>query len=465
MDNYLPNFGHPGSAPAQPPESVYRAWSEGMNSIDGFLSSRRPAAFNYSSEPEALPLARDPMLRVALFTGNYNYIKDGVALTLNRLVDFLQRRDIPVLVVAPTGPAAALDAVGELLSVPSFPIPSRPEYRMSLGMTSQVRRRLEQFRPTLFHIAVPDILGYQALRLAERWNVPVVASYHTRYDTYLKYYGIGALEPLGRKYLRHFYGRCSRIYPPSESMMEILRAEGITRSMQVWSRGVDTHLFNPHRRSLAWRRELGVAGDDVIVTYVGRLVKEKNTGLLVRILDGLKRGGLRFRSMIVGNGPEEAAMRAALPDSIFAGFLHGEDLARAYASSDVFVFPSESETFGNVTLEAMASGLPAVCADASGSSSLVVDGKTGFLASARNERHFIDRIGQLIACRDLRATMGANALERALDHKWDNVLSGLLANYMGVMEETGARVANSKQKYSVTMRAVGGAAATSRVRT
>src|SRR5262249_24124577 len=153
-------------------------------------------------------------LRIALFTGNYNYIKDGVALTLNRLVDYLQRCGIAVLVVAPTGPAPAFEPVGELLSVPSFPIPSRREYRLSLGRPARIRRRLGEFRPTLFHIAVPDILGYRALCLAERWHVPVVASYHTRSDTYLKYYGLAALEGLGKKYLENFYGRCRQIYPP-----------------------------------------------------------------------------------------------------------------------------------------------------------------------------------------------------------------------------------------------------------
>src|SRR5262245_33791057 len=203
-------------------------------------------------------------LRVALFTGNYNYIKDGVSLTLNRLVDYLQRQGIAVLVVAPTGPQPAFEPVGELLSVPSFPIPSRPEYRLSLGLPAKVRRRLREFRPTLFHIAVPDFLGYRALRLAERWQVPVVASYHTRYDTYLKYYGLSALEGLGKKYLRHCSGKCRQLYPPSESMAAILREEGIAQNMQVWSRGVDTDLFNPGRRSLAWRRSLGIADDDVV---------------------------------------------------------------------------------------------------------------------------------------------------------------------------------------------------------
>jgi phosphatidylinositol alpha 1,6-mannosyltransferase len=275
------------------------SWSERM----GLTEAEILQAQRLHSPAECCPAEVRAKLRVALFTGNYNYIKDGVALTLNRLVDYLQRYGIAVLVVAPTGPAPAFEPVGELLPVPSFPIPSRPEYRLSLGLPAKVRRRLEEFRPTLFHIAVPDVLGYRALCLAERWQVPVVASYHTRYDTYLKYYGLATLESLGKRYLRNFYGRCRQVYPPSESMAAILKEEGIAQNMQVWSRGVDTELFNPSRRSFGWRHSLGIADDDVVVTYVGRLVKEKNTALLARLFDDLKRRGVRLRPMIVGNGP------------------------------------------------------------------------------------------------------------------------------------------------------------------
>jgi phosphatidylinositol alpha 1,6-mannosyltransferase len=152
-------------------------------------------------------------------------------------------------------------------------------------------------------------------------------------------------------------------------------------------------------------------------------------------------------------------MRAALPDAIFAGFLHGEALARAYASSDVFVFPSESETFGNVTLEAMASGVPAVCANASGSRSLVAEGETGFLVSAANEYGFIDRIATLAARRELRLLMAAAALERALHYRWDNVMSGLLSNYVDVIEETETVVVSRGARHPVPMQLSGTAAA------
>ena len=375
-------------------------------------------------------------LRVALFTGNYNYIKDGVALTLNRLVAFLERHGVPVLIFAPTGPKPAFESAGELVSVPSLPIPLRSEYRIALGLPQSARDRLKQFRPTLFHIAVPDVLGYQAQKLARAWNIPVVASFHTRYDTYLKFYGLSFFERLGQRYMRSFYNRCLRVYPPSESMAEIIRKEGLSQNVQVWSRGVDSEVFSPARRDMAWRRSLGIADDEVVVSYVGRLVKEKNTDLVARVLNTMAQRGVKFRPMIVGNGPETETMKAALPNGVFTGFLHGEDLARAYASSDIFFFPSESETFGNVTLEAMASGLPAVNADASGSNSLVIEGKTGHLVSARNDDLFVERITTLVNDGARRHAMGEAARGRALEFSWETILTGLLDSYREVLAET-----------------------------
>lgn len=380
----------------------------------------------------------EPDLRVALFTGNYNYIKDGVALTLNRLVAFLLKRGIPVLIFAPVGEKPAFESVGELVALPSVAIPTRKEYRIALGLPSAARQRLKDFKPTLFHIAVPDIAGYQALRLAEQWGVPVVASYHTRYDTYLRFYGLGLLEKLGQRYLLNFYNRVRRVYPPSESMAQIIRDDGQSSHVEVWARGVDAELFSPVKRDMAWRRSVGIGDKEIAVSFVGRLVKEKNIAIVVRVLQALASQGLRIRPLIVGNGPEMAATIAGLPTGVFPGFLHGEDLARAYASSDIFFFPSESETFGNVTLEAMASGVPAVNANASGSNSLVADAVTGYLVSARDETLLAARIAALAKDAGLRQRMGAAARQRAMQFSWDAILSGLVASYGQVLREAQA---------------------------
>ena len=376
---------------------------------------------------------------MALFTGNYNYIEDGVALTLNRLVAFLEKRGVPVLVFAPVAETPAFESVGELVPVPSFAIPTRKEYRIATGLPAAQRKRLEAFRPTLFHIAVPDILGYQALKLAERWNVPVVASYHTRYDTYLRFYGLGVFEKLGQRYMRNFYNRVRRVYPPSESMAEIIRQDGQSQHVEVWARGVDSELFSPDKRDMAWRRSLGMADDEVAVSFAGRLVKEKNVAIYTRVMNALAAKGLKVKPLVIGDGPEMTAMRAGLRNGVFAGFLHGEQLARAYASSDIFFFPSESETFGNVTLEAMASGLPAVNAIASGSNSLVTEGETGHLVSARDEQGLAAKLEALVQDESLRNKMGAAARQRALTFSWDHILSGLLDSYRTVLREAHGR--------------------------
>lgn len=379
----------------------------------------------------------EPELRVALFTGNYNYIKDGVALTLNRLVAFLEARGVPVLVFAPVAKEAAFESVGEVVPVPSFAIPTRPEYRIAIGLSRAARQRLEAFRPTLLHIAVPDLAAAKALAWAEKHEVPAVASYHTRYDTYLRFYGLGLFERLGQRYLRNFYARVRRIYPPSQSMADILKSEGQTK-VEIWARGVDGELFSPARRDMAWRRSLGIADDEVAISFAGRLVKEKNTAIFTRVMNTLTAKGLKVRPLVIGDGPEMANMKATLRNGIFAGFLGGEELARAYASSDIFFFPSESETFGNVTLEAMASGLPAVNAIASGSNSLVEDGVTGYLVSARDEGGLAARLAALAGDEALRQRMGGAARARAMTFSWESILSGLLQSYNDVLREARA---------------------------
>lgn len=371
-------------------------------------------------------------LRLLLTTGNYNGIKDGVSLTLNRLVGWLGANGVEVMVVAPAPKVPAFEHEGRLEQVPSLPIPTRAEYRVGLPIGRGMRRRIIDFEPDLFHISVPDFTGHSALRLARSLRVPVVASYHTRFDTYLDYYKLQALKRWVNRRERAFYEQCEHLYVPSRSMMDELRTKGIAGdNMRLWTRGVDHQRFSPAKRSMEWRRARGIADDDVLVTFAGRLVAEKNTDLLMRVFADLgRRGALRCRTMLIGDGPEEAAMRRALPQTVFAGFLHGEDLATAYASSDVFFFPSASETFGSVTLEAMASGLPAVNADATGSRSLVRDGETGFLVEPADAAGMVERIAELAKDERLRSAMGTRAREIALrDHDWDAIFSRLLADY------------------------------------
>jgi len=260
-----------------------------------------------------------------------------------------------------------------------------------------------------------------------------VASYHTRYENYLTYYGLGLLRGPVSAYLKWFYGSCRELYAPSESMVEILKAEGISTEIRLWSRGVDTENFHPNKRSSAWRAEHGVADDELVICFVSRLVREKELDTLVDVLEGLRRRNVPHRSVIVGDGPDRHFLETRLPNSIFTGFLVGDELARAYASSDIFLFPSETETFGNVTLEAMASGLVTVCADASGSRSLVIPEITGFLAKPKHSEEFVGYIQRLADDATLRNRMRAAARERSLGFSWDAAMAKLLGYYRALL--------------------------------
>lgn len=379
--------------------------------------------------PELLRRRGAQPRRVALFTGAYNHIADGVSLTLNRLVAFLEKADTEVLVFAPSVDNPPVDHAGTLIPVPSVPVPRRREYRIALGLSDEARRKLVEFEPNLFHIATPDLLGFRALRQAKRWDVPVVASYHTHFSSYLKYYGFGAFEAGLWKVLAGFYSQCEHIYVPSESMADVLRSHGIDRGLRLWSRGVDTSRFSPALRSMEWRRSHGVRDNEVLISFVGRLVWEKGLRVFANVIQGLQQRGVPHRSMIVGDGPAFDQLVGELSDTIFTGHLKGSALSRAYASSDLFLFPSDTETFGNVTLEAMASGLPPVCADATGSRTLVQHGETGLLIPAGNSAAFLEAVHHLVENASERRRMGIGALRRSRQYEWDAVLSRMLGFY------------------------------------
>jgi phosphatidylinositol alpha 1,6-mannosyltransferase len=385
--------------------------------------------------PAGQPSHRTLPHRVAIVASSYNYIKDGVALTLNRLVAYLERQGVAVLVFAPVAEVPAFAHQGTIVPVPSVPLPPRPEYRLAFGLPRAALERLRAFKPDLMHIALaPDFLGHSALRVARDWNIPVVASCHTRFETYLKHYWYAAgLTGFLKRYLRQSYGACREVYVPSQSMIDALLADGCRNNFRVWPRGVDAVHFNPCKRSDLWRAKHQIGEDELVIAFVSRLVREKNLHTLVAALRLLDERGVAHRSVIVGDGPERFYLEHHLPHAVFTGFLEGEDLAQAYASSDIFLFPSETETFGNVTLEAMASGLPCVCADATGSRSLVVHGRTGYLAAPEKAAEFADRLAALAEDSSLRCQMGAAARERSLAFGWDETLERILGYYSSLL--------------------------------
>jgi phosphatidylinositol alpha 1,6-mannosyltransferase len=376
-------------------------------------------------------------LRVALVTSSYAYIQDGVALTLNRLVSYLEAQGVEVLVFTPTAEKPTFTYPGEVVSVASIPLPLRPEYRLPLGLPKSARARLEAFKPDIIHVTAPDFLGHQAVALGERLGLPIVASYHTRYETYLAHYGFGLIADLIGRRINVFYRRCREVYVPSESMVEALAANGGAGTVRLWTRGVDTARFDPARRSAAWRREHGLGDDEVVLLFASRLVREKRLATLADMFRRLAAARVHCRAVIVGDGPERDSLGKALPGALFLGFLTGDALPDAYANADLFVFPSDTETFGSVTLEAMASGLPTLCADATGSRSLVDPGVTGFLEPADSGEAFFNRAKALIEDPTRRRAMSLAARERSLRYSWDEAMSTLLDRYRAVAFGTG----------------------------
>lgn len=375
-------------------------------------------------------------LRIALFTGNYNHVEDGVSRTLGRLVGHLLDTGHEVRVFGPTVAEPPVQQPGLLVPVQSISAPGRPEYRLSLGFSRSARTYAEAFDPHIVHIATPDVLGHSALRWAERRQLPVVATYHTHFASYLEYYGLGATEPAIWAALRRFYNRCTEVYVPSPSMQEVLLEHGVRATLRLWPRGVDTNRFNPAHKSESWRMSQGFEDDERVVLFASRLVREKCLDVYADVFDILESRGVQVRSLIVGEGPERAALQARLPEGVFTGHLSGEALAAAYASSDLFLFPSSSETFGNVTLEAMASGLPPVVADAPGSKSLVQNGITGLVCPPGNSSAFADASARLLTDDDFRASVGSRAREAALAYDWGEVLETMTAYYRGVLSSS-----------------------------
>ncbi len=375
-------------------------------------------------------------LRVAIFTGNYNYVRDGANQALNRLVSYLLAQGAAVRIYSPKSEAPAFPSSGKLIGVPSLPFPGRNEYRAPIGIPRRVRRDLREFRPNMFHVASPEILGHRAITLAHKWDLPVVASVHTRFETYPRYYGLAFLEPLVLAVLRRFYRRCDAIFAPSESMAQLLRDQRMSYDVGIWSRGVERDMFSPDRRDLAWRRGLGIDDDDPVIGFIGRLVMEKGLDVFADAIDQLGRRGVRHRVLIVGEGPAREWFERRLPDdAIFAGFQKGADLGRAAASMDMLFNPSVTETFGNVTLEAMAAGLPVIAAAATGSRSLVDDGVTGRLLRPGAIAAFADALAHYCTDAAARAAAGAAGRVASARYGWNEVNGALVDGYIRVARQ------------------------------
>ena len=369
-------------------------------------------------------------LRIALFSGNYNITFDGANRALNRLVGYLLSQGAQVRVYSPTVGNPDMEPIGDLVSLPSVPIPLRSEYRLSSGVNARIKRDLETFKPNVIHVSAPDVSGHRAVTWARKRGLPVLASVHTRFETYLKYYHLGFAAPLLIALQRRFYRRCDALVAPSESMAHELRKERMSYDIDIWSRGVDRTVFNSQQRDLAWRRALGLGDDDFVIGFLSRLVMEKGLDVFADTIDLLNRRKVPHRVLVVGDGPARDWFEARLPGAVFTGFLAGAELGQAVASMDTMFFPSDTEAFGNVTLEAMACGVPVVAAAATGSQNLIDDGKSGRLIPPGAVHGFAEALRGYARDPKLRARHGKAGEKRSRDFSWDQINQVVADTYL-----------------------------------
>ena len=390
--------------------------------------------------------ARADGLRLAIFTDTYPPQVNGVARTLARLAQAIEQRGGAVRIVTIADPGASSDAAPDsrVERWPSIPFWAYPQLRIAAPSRQRALDLIDQWKPNLVHVATEFGVGLAGLFAAEEAGVPVVTSYHTHFKAYLEFYNLSALGPVAWPYLRWFHNRGRRTFAPSGIVARELEQMGF-ENMRVWSRGVDGSRFSPSFRSEAMRAHLGVTRpDQVVVSYVGRLAREKDLIMLMRAMHAMReRVGDRVVFAIVGDGPAEAECRAAAPaGTVFTGKLTGRELAAAYASADIFAFPSITETFGNVVLEAMASGLAVVAPDI-GATTEYATPETAVQFRAKDAESFAGQLLRLVDDSALRARIAASGLAFARATTWDSIFDRLVRDYRDVVASAQAALPRS----------------------
>jgi glycosyltransferase involved in cell wall biosynthesis len=360
-------------------------------------------------------------VRIAYVTETFPPELNGVSLTVERAVRHLRQRGHALELIRPRQHGeAALDTAQEWRTL-GCPIPMYPDLRMGLAASGTLRARFERTQPEVVHVATEGPLGWAALRASRLLGIPVTSDFRTNFHQYSRYYGLGWLSPVVHDYLRRFHNQSATTFVPTTALAQELGKEGFER-LQVVGRGVDTVQFSPKKRSAAMRAQWNAADGPVLI-YVGRLAAEKNVSLALCAFDAVRLRSPSARMVVVGDGPLRRRLEAEHPAAVFAGVQRGEALAAHYASADLFVFPSLSETFGNVTLEALASGLPVIAFDTAAAAEYVDDCANGLLAPVGAERAFVAAACSLAWQHHHLGDVRARARHAALKADWSDVLN------------------------------------------
>ena len=395
-----------------------------------------------------------PSLHVALISETFPPEINGVANTLGRLVDGLRGRGHRVQLIRPRQESDQPDATDDdLLLTRGWPLPGYPGLQWGQSSLHKLLRRWQRQRPDVLYIATEGPLGLSALRAARRLAIPVVSGFHTNFQQYTGHYGFALLTRAMTNYLRWFHNRTQMTLVPSIGQQVDLERRDFER-LALLARGVDSQLFHPRRRSDELRASWGLAADDLAVLHVGRLAAEKNLGLLVKAFRQLQASypQRRMRLILVGDGPLRSSLQAQLPDALFCGLQRGEDLARHYASGDLFLFPSLSETFGNVVLEALASSLGVVAFDQAAAAQHIHHGHNGLLARPGDDAGFCEAACELLGDAEVLRHIRLNARRHASHLSWDGIVAQFEQHLRSVIQPAPQRAGPVVNGDAVAMR-------------
>ncbi|EEM14870.1 MULTISPECIES: glycosyltransferase family 4 protein [Bacillus] len=373
-------------------------------------------------------------MRVAIFTDTFTPQVNGVANTLDRLTLYFQKQNIAYSVFAPQHTAED-DFVANVNKMRSIPLKILyPECRFAFP-TPRIKRELLNFQPDIIHVATPFNMGLCGMYYAKKLNIPLVGSYHTDFDSYLQYYKIEFFSNMLWNYLKWFHSSMQKNFVPSPETLQQLTQKGF-RNLYIWGRGVDCSLFHQSYNKDLFRKKYNITAP-YILSYIGRIAPEKDIETLRTLIHTtIKERKDNIHWLIAGDGPLAEELRETLPANVtFTGYLQEENLAEAYACSDLMVFPSATETFGNVVLESLACGTPVVGANSGGVKNIITDGKTGFLCEPKNSNSFLSSIYQLLNNEEMRKQMGIAARFYATTQSWDEIFHGLYMQYEEVLHQ------------------------------
>jgi len=379
------------------------------------------------SDTLSQPLTKRLIMRVAIYAGMFKENSDGAVKTLYELVNSLLEAGIEVGVWGFSITPQVRKGL-TLTKIMSFPLPLYPDYRVTIP-NPKLKRQLKKFDPDVLHITVPDLVGMFLMRFARKQRIPVLTSFHTDFPSYLKSFHLGIFYNLVWKISKWFYNKSRITLAPTEEIIDKLKSKGIKHT-KLWSRGIHLDKYSIAFRSQSLRAEWG-AQDKKVILYSGRFVWYKDLETFIEVYNLFKeRGPGNVLFVLAGDGPIGDELERRMPDAHFPGYLEGEELSRVYASSDILLFPSTTETFGNVVLEALASGLPAVVSDVGGCKEVVGKSLAGLVAKANDPLDFYQKCKQLVEDETLYKKMQQEGLNFAQKCSWKVINNGVIDHYL-----------------------------------